>query len=136
MNSKILNYKIKYLIMKLIIVGGPNVGKTTYIRLLNDEFKPFQLGKFTVYEEMMYYEDYELNMYEGADCAILMTTPNNYMEKNYKEKIKRYCGNIPIITVVNKIDEEEVKEKDDDKVYISCKEKINIYQPFEKLIQL
>ena len=36
--------------MKLIIVG-----KTTYIKLLNDKFGPFQLGKFTIYEEMMYY---------------------------------------------------------------------------------
>ena len=122
--------------MKLIIVGGPSVGKTTYIRLLNDDFKPCQLGKFTVYEEMMYYEGYEMAMYEGAKCAILMTTPDNYMEENYKEKIRQHCGDIPIITVVNKIDQKEIKEKDDNKVYISCKEKINIYQPFEKLLQL
>lgn len=149
--------------MKLLIVGDGGVGKTIYRKILeNKGFEQKYVATLGVDNCSISYNDKNFDIWDtagtekfsglkdgyyiGSNCAIIMVSDNKLTTRNvdnYRSSINKLCGNIPIVVVVNKCElngadnvYNELVDKGEDPISISCSQNISINAPLDKLIEM
>ena len=144
---------------KLVIVGDGGVGKTSYVkRLLDNTFVsnyiptlgvdvvPYIINvndtpvKFNIWdtagqEKFIGLKDGYLI---GADCAIVMVRDRLASFETHIETVRRMCGDIPVIIVINKKRKFTYLPDDIPDNVIMCSAKHNLYikDPLYKLVDM
>lgn len=128
--------------MKLIVVGDPGVGKTSFIHsLLNYPFSDHYNSTTGVEKYVIQngssiftiFDNYQIsNCHEGIEGVIVMSdvTKSSLIEY-WRYKSQQMCGNIPVVTVINKIDLFPSGSFNCD-FTISCKTKYRVHEVLSK----
>lgn len=159
--SSVINFDNKKI--KLTVIGEGNVGKSSWIsRLQTNTFKKDYIPTLGFETSELYFEGYNFTIWDtagqpkyaglregyyiGSDCCIIMISDTNLSYSSvgeFKDMIIKKCGNIPIIIVVNKceldntnINYNNLLNKEDNVILISCKENISVYEPLNRIINL
>lgn len=135
---------------KIILIGDSAVGKTTYLKLLCNNY--FEKKYVTTFDKEIYsfnYKDaifnfwdcsgntnlggYNMSYYNNSDAYIIMYTERSKIRilERFANYMREKYPNMPIIFVKNKVD--NLERSFGETINISCKNNHNIYAPINKL---
>jgi len=129
---------------KLIIVGSGGVGKTTLVKqLITKRFEQKYVPTLGVEVHPFNYNNMDFNIwdcsgnenysglgegyYVKANCAIILCDNDSFIDiVSYYKKIRRMCGNIPIVLYTNirnydpKINRLSTRGKYNEDIHVMC----------------